>query len=112
MVIGEAEYNFLVVDIGANGKNCNYSVLENTEFWRKLMKGELDNPKNIPKDFFNHTKVFLTIVCLCEMRIPHFKQQMEHILQSECFQIVCQKYYTSFYCITQHNTQKRWILLK
>lgn len=45
LAIADADYNFLFVDIGAYGKDCNSSVLQNTEFWRRLINNELDIPE-------------------------------------------------------------------
>lgn len=45
LAIADAQYNFLFVDIGAFGKDCDSSILQNTEFWRRLINGELNKPE-------------------------------------------------------------------
>lgn len=45
LAIADADYNFLFVDIGAYGKDCDSSIFQNTEFWRRLMANELDIPQ-------------------------------------------------------------------
>lgn len=48
LAIADADYKFLFVDIGAYGKDCDSSILQNTEFWRKLMNHGLEIPEARP----------------------------------------------------------------
>lgn len=48
LAIADADYSFLFVDIEAYGKDCDSSILQNTEFWRRLTRGELDMPEAKP----------------------------------------------------------------
>lgn len=48
LAIADADYNFLFVDIGAYGKDGDSSILQNTEFWRRLVTNELNIPKARP----------------------------------------------------------------
>nr|CAI5838029.1 unnamed protein product [Callosobruchus analis] len=34
MAVVDSDYNFIFVDIGAHGKECDYSVFKETRFWR------------------------------------------------------------------------------
>lgn len=44
MAIVDANYKFLMVDVGANGRVSDGGVLKNTLFWRKLSQNQLDMP--------------------------------------------------------------------
>lgn len=48
LAIVDADYNFLFVDIGSYGKDCDSSILQNTEFWRRLTSDELCIPEARP----------------------------------------------------------------
>lgn len=48
LAIADADYKFLFVDIGAYGKDCDSSILQGTEFWRRLISLELDLPDARP----------------------------------------------------------------
>ena len=52
LAIADADYKFLFVDIGGYGKDCDSSIFENTEFWRRLMSNDLSipDPKPITPD--------------------------------------------------------------
>lgn len=46
MAIVDANYEFIMVDVGANGRISDGGVIENTVFYRKLMSNDLNLPKN------------------------------------------------------------------
>lgn len=48
LAIVDVDYKFIFVDIGAYGKDCDSSVLQSTDFWRRLEKGELQIPEAKP----------------------------------------------------------------
>lgn len=45
LAIADADYNFSFVYITAYGKDCDSSVFQNTEFWRRLLNNKLDIPE-------------------------------------------------------------------
>lgn len=57
LAIVDADYNFLFVDIGAYGKDCDSAILQNTEFWRRLINCELHIPEARPLALENSLKV-------------------------------------------------------
>ncbi|CAH1993163.1 unnamed protein product [Acanthoscelides obtectus] len=44
MVIADSNYNFIYVDVGAYGKDCDSSVFKESSFWKKLQENALDIP--------------------------------------------------------------------
>ncbi|CAH2012014.1 unnamed protein product [Acanthoscelides obtectus] len=44
MVIADSNYNFIYVDVGAYGKDCDSSVSKESSFWKKLQENALDIP--------------------------------------------------------------------
>lgn len=48
LAIVDADYKFLFVDIGAYGKDCDSSILKDTEFYKRLERGELNIPDAKP----------------------------------------------------------------
>lgn len=44
MAVVDANYTFLMVDVGANGRVSDGGVLKNTLFWRKLSENQLNMP--------------------------------------------------------------------
>uniref|UniRef100_A0A1B6H4T8 DDE Tnp4 domain-containing protein n=1 Tax=Cuerna arida TaxID=1464854 RepID=A0A1B6H4T8_9HEMI len=46
LAIADANYKFVYVDIGAYGKDCDSSILQSTDFWKRLTLGELDIPQS------------------------------------------------------------------
>lgn len=48
LAIVDSEYKFIYVDIGAYKKDCVSSVLQNTDFWKKLTEGILNIPPANP----------------------------------------------------------------
>ena len=48
LAVVESHYKFVLVDIGAYGKDCDSSVLRSTEFWNRLTLGELSIPQAQP----------------------------------------------------------------
>lgn len=47
MAIVNAKYEFIMVDVGANGRISDGGVLKNTEFWSKFTSS--DNCLNLPE---------------------------------------------------------------
>lgn len=48
LAVVDVNLRFLFVDIGAYGKDCDSSILQNTEFWKKMVRGELNIPEARP----------------------------------------------------------------
>ena len=50
LAVVDADYKFLYVDIGAYGKDCDSSILQKTEFWKRMKRGELNipQPRHLP----------------------------------------------------------------
>lgn len=50
MAVVDANYKFLMVDVGANGRVSDGGVLKNTLFWRKLSDNQLNmpDPRELP----------------------------------------------------------------
>lgn len=48
LAIVDCQYKFLFADIGAYGKDCDSSVFQGTNFWKKLNCGELNIPQAKP----------------------------------------------------------------
>lgn len=50
MAIVDANYKFLMVDVGANGRVSDGGVMKNTLFWRKFSQNQLDmpDPRELP----------------------------------------------------------------
>lgn len=50
MAIVDANYKFLMVDVGANGRVSDGGVLKNTLFWHKLSESQLNlpDPRELP----------------------------------------------------------------
>jgi hypothetical protein len=48
LAAADADFRFVFVDIGAYGKDCDSSILQNTEFWKRLIRGELNIPDARP----------------------------------------------------------------
>lgn len=44
MTIVNAKYQFIMVDVGANGRISDGGVLKNTIFWQKLSQNQLNIP--------------------------------------------------------------------
>lgn len=45
LAVVDADYKFLYVDIGAYGKDCDSSILQKTEFWKRMKSGNLNIPQ-------------------------------------------------------------------
>lgn len=48
MAIADADYRFIYVDIGAYGKDCDSSILQQTVFWKKVKENKLHIPPPAP----------------------------------------------------------------
>lgn len=48
LAIVDADYRFIFVDIGAYGKDCDSSILQETPFWKSLQENTLEIPKPAP----------------------------------------------------------------
>lgn len=44
MAVVDSDYNFIFVDIGVYGKECDSSVFKETTFWHKLTNNTLNLP--------------------------------------------------------------------
>lgn len=44
MAIVNANYQFMMIDVGANGRVSDGGVMKNTVFWRKLSENQLNFP--------------------------------------------------------------------
>lgn len=61
LAIADSDCKFIYVDIGAYGKGCDSSILQNTPFWKLLIEGKLNIPvaKHISPDSVKVPYVFV-----------------------------------------------------
>lgn len=50
MAVVDANYNFIYIDVGAYGKECDSAVFKETEFWKRIIGDKLNipPPKQLP----------------------------------------------------------------
>lgn len=48
MAVVDTKYNFIFVDVGAYGKDCDSNVFKETVFWKKLLNNNLNLPQPAP----------------------------------------------------------------
>lgn len=61
MAIVNAKYQFIMIDVGANGRVSDGGVMKNTVFWRKLSENQLNlpNPRKLPGTEKQYSYVFV-----------------------------------------------------
>lgn len=61
MAVVDTNYNFIFVDIGAYGKDCDSNVFKETVFWKRLLNNALNLPQPalIPETNFQLPYVFV-----------------------------------------------------
>lgn len=82
MAIVDANYKFLMVDVGANGRVSDGGVLKNTLFWRKLSQNQLDMPD--PRELSGSPNEKFPYVFIGDGSIPT-SPSIHEALQQSCF---------------------------
>lgn len=80
LAIVDARYRFLLVDFGTNGRVSDGGVLQNTTFFAKLQKGELNipDPSNVSENFQKVPYVFVA-----DDAFPHRADMMKPFRQAQ-----------------------------
>lgn len=62
MALVDANYNFIFVDVGCQGRLSDSGVYRNTDMWKKFENGQLMLPADEPLDA--ETKYYVSL-CIC-----------------------------------------------
>lgn len=62
LAICDADYKFIAINVGADGKEADSTVFKNSKFYRSLENGDLDIPEKSPLNATNNTPMPYVLV--------------------------------------------------